>query len=252
VLVYRESLWFRVISAHYSVEGGRLLEGGREASMWWHDIAALRREEWFSDHVSRSVGDKKHTLFWSDVWVGGVSFRDRFSRLFELSMFKGESVFDMCLLGWDNEGEAWRWRRRLFAWEEEIVKELRLLLQNVTLQVDREDRWLWSLESSFVYTIRSAYNLLYFQPHINYAVTLSSLWHKDVPLKVVLFAWRLFCDRLPTKDTLLHRRVIDNDAQMCVGGCDAVETFSYIVIYLGSFDTLFFGGLACLRLYLLM
>jgi len=36
-------------------------------------------------------------------------------------------------------GEAWRWRRQLFVWEEEM---LGLLLQSVNLQVDKEDRWL--------------------------------------------------------------------------------------------------------------
>jgi len=38
-----------------------------------------------------------------------------------------------------------------------------------------------------------------------------SLWHKDVPLKVVLFAWRLFQDRLPTKDNLYRRNVLASD-----------------------------------------
>ncbi|KEH28085.1 hypothetical protein MTR_5g464500 [Medicago truncatula] len=130
--------------------------------MWWRDITILRREEWFSDHVSHSVGNRKHMLIWSNVWVGGVFFRDRFSRLFELSMLKGESVFDMCQLGWENEREAWRWRRRLFAWEQDLVGELRLLLQNVILQVYKDDRWIWSLVSSPAYTVRSAYNYLNF------------------------------------------------------------------------------------------
>lgn len=47
----------------------------------------------------------KHTLFCLDVLVGGVSFKDRFSRLFDMSLFKGVSVFDMCQLGW---GGGWR------------------------------------------------------------------------------------------------------------------------------------------------
>jgi len=45
---------------------------------------------------------------WSDVWCGGVSFRVRFSRLFDLSVSKGESVFEMLQLGWGEGGEAWR------------------------------------------------------------------------------------------------------------------------------------------------
>jgi hypothetical protein len=128
--------------------------------MWWRDICILREEGWFNSHVSRFVGDGKNTLFWTDVWVGGVSLRDMFNRLYDLSMLKGESVSAMCTLGWGIDGGAWSWRRRLFAWEEELVGELRLLLENVTLQVTKEDKWLWSLDSSSIYTVRSAYNFL--------------------------------------------------------------------------------------------
>jgi hypothetical protein len=97
----------------------------------------------------------------TDVWLGEVSFRVRFSRLFDLSMFKGLSVYDMCQLG-RGEGEAWRWRRRLFAWEEEGVRELMLLLHNVILQDDKDDMWLWTLESSKTFSVCSAYNFQLF------------------------------------------------------------------------------------------
>jgi len=100
---------------------------------------------------------------------------------------------------------VWSWRRGLFAWEEELVREFILLLHGVTLQVDRIDRWLWSLETSHVYSVRSAYNLLTFQPSTVSRVAVSPLWNKDIPLKVVLFAWRLFRDKLPIKDNLLRR-----------------------------------------------
>jgi len=36
----------------------------------------------------------------SDVWVDDVSFRVRFPRLFDLSMYKEESVAEMCRLWW--------------------------------------------------------------------------------------------------------------------------------------------------------
>ena len=88
------------------------------------------------------VGDGRSTLFWSDVWVGGVAFRDKLSRLFDLSLYKEASVFVMSQLGWGEGGEAWMWRRGLFVWEEELLGELCLLLHNVNLQVDKEDRWL--------------------------------------------------------------------------------------------------------------
>jgi hypothetical protein len=207
LLADRNSLWFRVMAARYGVEGSQLAEGGRSASSWWRIIATLRREEWFTYHVSYGVGNGKLTMFWSDVWVGGVALRERFSRLFDLSCFNEVSVFDMCQLGWGEGGEAWQWRRGLFAWEEEAVGELCLLLQNVNLQVDKEDRWHWNLEMSNAFSVRSAYKVLATHHTTAALVTLKSLRQKDIPLKVVLFAWRLFRDRLSTKDNLIRREL---------------------------------------------
>ena len=64
---------------------------------------------------------------------------------------------------------------------------LRMLLQTITLQVDMEDRWLWNLESSHVFYVRSAYNLLTSQPQAGTPVDTKLFWHKDIPLKVVIF-----------------------------------------------------------------
>ena len=87
--------------------------------------------------------------------------------------------------------------------------DLILLLQNVNLQVENVDRWRWALESTNTFSVRSAYKYLTLQPPLVSSVDALSLWHKDVPLKVVLFGWRLLRDRLPTKDNLLWRGVID-------------------------------------------
>jgi hypothetical protein len=78
---------------------------------------------------------------------------------------------------------------------------------------------MWKVDSSSIYTVRSAYNSLIAQVHVENVVAAPPIWHKDVPLKVVLFAWRLFRDRLPTKYNLHRRHVLDFNAQNCVGGC---------------------------------
>ena len=62
-----------------------------------------------------------------------MSFRERFNKLFDLWLYKEVYVYDMNQLGWGMGGKAWKWRQRLFAWERELVGELYLLLQNVTL-----------------------------------------------------------------------------------------------------------------------
>ncbi|KAL8483701.1 hypothetical protein ACS0TY_026399 [Phlomoides rotata] len=39
--------------------------------------------------VQRKMGDGKDTLFWEDIWVEGVQLRERFPRLYRLSLEKG-------------------------------------------------------------------------------------------------------------------------------------------------------------------
>jgi len=200
----------------------------------------MGREGWFNENVSRSIGNGKHTLFWSDVWIEGLSLGARFSRLYDLSMFKEATVFDMSQLGWGEEGGAWIWRRRLFVWEEQMLGELLFLLHNVFLQVDKNDRWLWALESSNVYSVRSAYRVLTVHRPLVPSVTVSDLWHKDVPLKVVLFAWRLFRDKLPTKDNLHRRGVLDHDSRLCVAGCGSIETSQHLLLHCNIFGSVWY------------
>ena len=61
-------------------------------------------------------------------------FRERFIRLFELSINKDKTIAKMFSLGWEEGGEAWGWRRQLLAWEEDLVGECTSFLSNVTLQ----------------------------------------------------------------------------------------------------------------------
>lgn len=48
-------------------------------------------------------------------WVRDIPLRLKFPRLFELAVEKESSVEHMGRLRWEINGEAWVWRRRLFA-----------------------------------------------------------------------------------------------------------------------------------------
>jgi len=56
------------------------------------------------------------------------------------------------------------------------------------------------------------------------------IWHKQVPLKVSVFAWRMLCDRLPTKSKLMIRGVISTEDRLCVVGCGHIEDALYLFI----------------------
>ncbi|RHN73183.1 putative transcription regulator mTERF family [Medicago truncatula] len=133
---------------------------------------------------------------------------------------------------------AWRWRRRLLAWEEDLVLEIRNLLSNITLQESEADVYIWCPNIGVGYTVRGVYHMLMRQEIHSYDVTADAPWHKSVPLKVSICAWRLFHNRWPTKDNLVRRGVITNENQLCVSGCGEQETIDHLIIHCTIFGDL--------------
>jgi len=63
----------------------------------------------------------------------------------------------------------------------------------------------------------------------NIEVVISDLiWHRHIPLKVSILAWRLLHNRLPTKANLMARGILAQVAQLCVSGCGEVETSQHL------------------------
>lgn len=67
------------------------------------------------------------------------------------------TVAQMFAGGWDEGEEAWKWCRRVWAWEEALVDECRNMLPTAVLQVDIEDSWRLTHDPVVGYTISGAY-----------------------------------------------------------------------------------------------
>jgi hypothetical protein len=195
LLVDKGGFWYRVLVARYGEEAGRLAVGGRSASSRWREVAKIRDgvgEDdggWFAGRVSKVLGDGSDTLFWFDRWLGNVPFCCHFARLFELTTNKFSMVADMFRCGWEAGGESWSWRRRLWAWEEEMLEECRLLLANVSVQSNVYDRWQWDSDTHEGYTVKGAYKCLTTPVSPIIVATDDLVWHNKVPLKVSIVAW---------------------------------------------------------------
>jgi len=118
-----------------------------------------------------------------------------------------------------------------------ISTRLIILLQSVSLQVDSADTWRWKLETSSTFSVRSAYSVLTSESAAASTVAVPTIWHQQVPLKVVLFVWCLFRDRLPTKDNLLRRGVITLDSRMCIADCNSIETTNHLFLHCSTFGS---------------
>ena len=56
-----------------------------------------------------------------------------------------------------------------------------------------------------------------------------------MPLKVLVFSWRLLRNRIPTKDNLYRRRIIQEEAQLCISGCGKIETTYHLFLHCDVF-----------------
>ena len=240
----RDGLWFKVLSSRYGEDNGRLKEGGRRGSVWWREIVKIQEGigveggNWFEANVKKVVGNGFNTYFWSDYWVGSSKLMEGFRGLYDLSIHKDKTVGEMCALGWDNGGDAWGWRRRLLAWEEELMGELMILLANVSLRDSRQDVWLWRPNAGDGYTVCGVYQMLMRQDMHGHDDILDVVWHKSVPLKVSICVWRLIRNKWPTKDNLWRRGVIPLDSQLCVSCCGQNETATHLIIHCPTFSSL--------------
>lgn len=72
------------------------------------------------------------------MWFDGASLDVKFIRLFELAENKLAIVVGK---HFTVNGEAWKWRRRLFVWKEELVRECVDQLIRVVLHVEVAYRW---------------------------------------------------------------------------------------------------------------
>jgi hypothetical protein len=79
------------------------------------------------------------------------------------------------------------------------------------------------------YTVRGAYNLLTLRDAPEAVSTSDLIWHKQVPLKASVLAWRLLRNRLPTRDNLVRHHIIAQNGHFRVTGCGEVETAQYLL-----------------------
>ncbi|PNY09288.1 hypothetical protein L195_g005834 [Trifolium pratense] len=111
-----------------------------------------------------------------------------------------------------------------------MLGECTSLLYDIVLQTNISDSWIWQHDTGGGYSMRGAYALLTSTDADTVAGAFEVIWHNQVPLEVLILAWRLLRDRLPTKDNLVARNIISHDARFCVTGCGAPKTAKHLFL----------------------
>ncbi|KAF1874246.1 hypothetical protein Lal_00030279, partial [Lupinus albus] len=91
-----------------------------------------------------------------------------------------------------------------FMYEIELYNSLSNELKQVVLFRNKSDGWEWKFDKSKLYCVKSAYSSIPFsnlEPNFS-TYPYQHLWKSKAPSKVISYAWRLFLDRIPTRDGL--------------------------------------------------
>jgi hypothetical protein len=124
--------------------------------------------------------------------------------------------------------------------EEDEVRECRVILANIVLQLNLPHKWLWQLHVSKNYDVSSAYNYLMSSDNTSPTDNNVSIWNKEVPLKVSLFAWCLMRNWSPTTVNLNRRHIIQPNVHLCVGRCGIMEDVNHLILLYNFFGKIWY------------
>lgn len=109
-----------------------------------------------------------------------------------------------------------------------LWEELHKLLSNVNLRErgweGEQDSSRWCLEKSGCYTTKSMYRFLAHRGVIN--IRMRRLWKTKLPMKLKVFMWQVFHDRLQTGEELKKRNWKGNEKCLV---CGVIETRDHIL-----------------------
>lgn len=148
------ALWKKVICSKYKVEGGKWTPDAQPASRCskiWGDILVVATQrasllQFYVNNLQIKVGNRCRVCFWHDCWIGTVSLKELYPRLFRLSNDKDGSLRAYAIKRGNSDNWVFSFRRALFQWEQD---ELNTLNQSIragpllNLNLHASDKAVW-------------------------------------------------------------------------------------------------------------
>jgi hypothetical protein len=143
------------------------------------------------------VGNGWFTKFWDDVWLVNTPLRIQFTKLYEICVDKQAMVAEYAAREWQIQ-----FRRMLSPKAQAEWEGLQGMLQCVSL-THEDDRISWGLTTSKRFSTSSLYKFLT-SGGVN-SSTAKRIWKYRVPLKIRVFLWQVFQNRILTTQQLCAR-----------------------------------------------
>ncbi|GJR12103.1 RNA-directed DNA polymerase, eukaryota [Tanacetum coccineum] len=222
----RNSLWTRFIKALYGNSGSIETPTKVAYSSTWLNIVtefSMLKNQGMDllSFMKKKVGDGQDTFFWEEVWMGDMTFKSRFPRVYALESDKKITV--AAKMNHNVLGFSLR-RAPRDGVEMEQFRDMIAILEGVELPA-MHDRWIWSLVGSGEFSVASARKFI--DDHRLTGSPHKTRWVKVVPIKINVMAWKVRFDFLPTRLNL-SRRGLELQSILCPNCNKEVESTSHI------------------------
>ncbi|GJY81174.1 RNA-directed DNA polymerase, eukaryota [Tanacetum coccineum] len=178
----------------------------------------------------------KDTLFWEDIWVDEITLKQQYLRLYALELTKQITVAGKL----NHSSLVWSYRYDPRGCIEEEHQCMLLSRISSIILPNMLDRWVWSLEASGEFLVKSARSLIDDSHLPKEDVRIRCV--KVVPININVFAWRVRLDKLTTRLNLSLRGV-EISSIMCPLCNSSVESASHLFFH--AMWLVLFGGKFC-------
>nr|XP_020188520.2 uncharacterized protein LOC109774221 [Aegilops tauschii subsp. strangulata] len=186
-------LWADLLRAKY-FPNGSFFQGATRGSPFWNDLQSVRQA--FTLGAKFAIGDGRSARFWLDLWIGTQPLWVEFQDLYSIAVDPDLTVASVL----SSSPPAIYLRRELSAVEQASLEAMQQLIGQTTLS-RQADSVSWTFTASGKFTVRSLYRRLCQGP----SLPAYGLWKARLPLKIKVFFWQLFRNRLPTSDNVAKR-----------------------------------------------
>ncbi|GKB47017.1 hypothetical protein Tco_0897770 [Tanacetum coccineum] len=125
--------------------------------------------------------------------IDGIPLKQQYPRLYTLKSTKHITMAEKL----NQSYLSWSYRRDPKGGIEEEQQNVLLSRLSDVILPNMRDHWVWSLEASGEFSVKSVRSLI--DNSLLPKEDVQTRWGKVVPIKINVFAWRVRLDKLPTR-----------------------------------------------------
>ncbi|XP_058741459.1 uncharacterized protein LOC131613839 [Vicia villosa] len=119
------------------------------------------------------------------------------------------------------------WESRIEGVHRECEEEIKSKISGIVLRDEEKDRWRWGKGE---YSVKDAYHEIMkrkkFQTEAN--INMAAAWNSLVPQKISVLVWRIWQNRIHSRDNLVKRGILVDSQNSCPFGCGTEENVAHI------------------------